>query len=206
MEYNTVRKKLTLPEYGRHIHKMVEHAKTIETKEEKQKCVNSIIKYMGQMNPHLRDISDYKHKLWDQLFIMANFELDIDSPYDKPSKEQLFEKPERLKYPKNKIKYSYYGQQIQTMIETAVDMKDETEKEIITGMIANHMKKCYLTWSKSSVDDKTILKHLNELSEGKLHPAKDFVLIEDKMINHKKSTNKHNWKHKKKHHSNKQKR
>ena len=137
---------------------------------------------------------------------MSNFKLDIDSPYDKPSKEQLLERPERLKYPKNKIKYSYYGKQIQTMIDIAIAMTDKAEKEIITGMIANHMKKCYLIWSKSSVDDKTILKHLNELSEGNLQPAKNFVLIEDKMINLKKSTNKNNWKNKKRHHSNKQKR
>ena len=195
MEYNTKRNQLIIPEYGRHVQKMVSHATSLTDKEEKKKCVNAIISYMGQLNPHLRDIPDYKHKLWDHLFIMSEFKLDIESPYEKPSPEKLAEKPEPLKYPKNKIKYSYYGNQIQTMISTAIKMEEGEEKSIITGMICNHMKKCYLTWSKSSVDDKTILKHIDELSNGKLKPHKDFQLIDDSKIQ-KKSSNKNNWKKK----------
>ena len=106
MEYNTKRNQLIIPEYGRHVQKMVSHATSLTDKEEKKKCVNAIIRYMGQLNPHLRDIPDYKHKLWDHLFIMSEFKLDIESPYEKPSPEKLAEKPEPLKYPKNKIKYS----------------------------------------------------------------------------------------------------
>lgn len=194
MEYNTKRDGLIIPEYGRHVQKMVKHAVSIKDDQERQKCVNAIISFMGQLNPHLRDIPDYKHKLWDHLFIMSKFKLEIESPFEKPSKEKLSEKPKPLSYPKNKIKYSYYGNQIQSMIHAAISLTNEKEKMIMSGMIANHMKKCYLTWSKSSVDDATILKHLQELSEGKLKLDKDFQLIDDIKI--KKSPSKNNWKKK----------
>ena len=205
MDYNTKRDQLIIPEYGRHVQKMVSHATSIKDKEEKKKCINAIISYMGHLNPHLRDIPDYKHKLWDHLFIMSNFELDIDSPYDKPSPEKLSEKPGPLSYPKSNIQYSYYGKQIQTMIDTAIKMEEGKEKLIITGMIANHMKKCYLTWSKSSVDDKTIFKHLDILSKGKLKVDKEFVLIDDVKAS-KKSSSKNNWKKKNNNRNNKRKR
>ena len=194
MEYNTKRDDLIIPEYGRHVQKMVTHAVSIKDDQERKECVNAIISFMGQLNPHLRDIPDYKHKLWDHLFIMSKFKLDIESPFEKPSKEKLSEKPEPLSYPKNKIKYSYYGNQIQSMINTAISLTNEKEKMIMSGMIANHMKKCYLTWSKSSVDDATILKHLQELSDGKLKLDKDFQLIDDIKI--KKNPSKSNWKKK----------
>ena len=194
MEYNTKRDDLIIPEYGRHVQKMVTHAVSIKDDQERKECVNAIISFMGQLNPHLRDIPDYKHKLWDHLFIMSKFKLDIESPFEKPSKEKLSEKPEPLSYPKNKIKYSYYWNQIQSMINTAISLTNEKEKMIMSGMIANHMKKCYLTWSKSSVDDATILKHLQELSNGKLKLDKDFQLIDDIKI--KKNPSKSNWKKK----------
>ena len=179
MDYNTERDHLIIPEYGRHVQKMVAHAKTISDKKEKEDCVNAIISYMGQLNPHLRDIPDYKHKLWDHLFIMSKFDLDIESPYELPSPEKLSEKPGPMKYPKTEFSFSYYGKNIETMIETAIKMEDVKEKFIITGMIANHMKKCYLSWSKSSVDDKTILKYLEKLSKGRLNLHEDFVIIDD---------------------------
>ena len=194
MEYNTKRDDLIIPEYGSHVQKMVTHAVSIKDDQERKECVNAIISFMGQLNPHLRDIPDYKHKLWDHLFIMSKFKLDIESPFEKPSKEKLSEKPEPLSYPKNKIKYSYYGNQIQSMFNTAISLTNEKEKMIMSGMIANHMKKCYLTWSKSSVDDATILKHLQELSNGKLKLDKDFQLIDDIKI--KKNPSKSNWKKK----------
>jgi hypothetical protein len=203
MDYNTERKQLIIPEYGRHVQKMVAHATSLSDEEEKKKCVNAIISYMGQMNPHLRDIPDYKHKLWDHLFIMSEFELDLESPYEKPLPEKLSEKPECLDYPKSSIKYSYYGKQIQTMIETAIKMEEGEEKLIIAGMIANHMKKCYLTWSQSSVDDATILKHFSQLSEENLKLDEDFKLIDDiKAI--KKNSAKYT-KHKKNQQNNKKK-
>ena len=155
---------------------------------------------MGQLNPHLRDIPDYKHKLWDHLFIMSRFQLEIDSPYEKPSPEKLAEKPDPMTYPKSEFAFSYYGKHIETMIETAIQMEEGEDKYILTGMILNHMKKCYLAWSKSSVDDKTIFKHLDKLSKGKLQAHQDFQIIDDEKAT-KKNTAKYT-KHKKGHHKN----
>ena len=202
MNYNTSREQLIIPEYGRHVQKMVKHATSIEDKEERQKCVQAIISYMGQMNPHFRDIPDYKHKLWDHLYIMSDFKLEVDSPYEKPSPEKLSEKPDLVKYPKTEFSFSYYGKHIETMIDTAINMKDGDEKYILTGMIVNHMKKCYIAWSKSSIDDQMILKHLDKLSKGKLQLHEDFIIIEDgkatakKTVNIKKNIHKHNNKKK----------
>tara|TARA_B100000683_G_C12472090_1_gene548098 strand:+ start:475 stop:1098 length:624 start_codon:yes stop_codon:yes gene_type:complete len=195
MKYNTEREKLIIPEYGRHVQKMVEHATKIKDSEEKKKCVEAIISYMGQLNPHLRDIPDYKHKLWDHLFIMSKFEIEVDSPFEKPSPEKLAEQPEHIEYPKSDFTFSYYGKYIEKMIKTAVQMKDGDEKSILVGMILNHMKKCYLTWSKSSVDNKTIFKHLDKLSEGKLQAHIDFELIDDIKATRKNSSknNKSKW-------------
>jgi len=126
----------------------------------------------------------------------------VDSPYEKPSPEKLAEKPDLVKYPKTKFSFSYYGKHIETMIETAIKMKDGEEKQILTGMIVNHMKKCYIAWSKSSIDDQIILKHLEKLSKGKLQLHKDFIIIDDskatakKTGNSKKKNNRHNNKKK----------
>ncbi len=207
MNYNTKRDQLIIPEYGRHVQKMVAHATNLTDLDEKKKCIEAIIAYMGQLNPHLRDIPDYKHKLWDHLFIMSKFELDVESPYDKPSPEKLAEKPEPMSYPKSEFTFSYYGKNIETMIETAIQMKDGKEKHIITGMIINHMKKCYLAWSKSSVDDSTIFKHLDKLSKGQLQAHPDFQIIDDlkatkkntaKYTKNRKGHQKNNNKNKKK--------
>ena len=103
MQYNTRRDSLIIPEYGRHVQNMINHAKSIKDKQEQQKCVEAIISFMGQMNPHLRDVKEFTHKLWDHFHIMSNFELEIDSEYEKPKKEKLKEKPKRMNYPKNNI-------------------------------------------------------------------------------------------------------
>ena len=207
MQYNTERDKLIIPEYGRHVQKMVAHATNIKDSEEKKKCVEAIISYMGQLNPHLRDIPEYKHKLWDHLHIMSRFKLEVDSPFEKPSPEKLAEKPENIEYPKSEFAFSYYGKHIETMIKTAVQMEDGDDKLILTGMILNHMKKCYLAWSKSSVDNKTIFKHLDKLSGGKLKPHADFEIIDDLKATRKNSSkntknkrNQQNNKNKKKRH------
>ncbi|MDC0204520.1 DUF4290 domain-containing protein [Flavobacteriales bacterium] len=176
MEYNTKRDPLTIPEYGRHVQKMISHAITISDKSEQQKCVEAIIAFMGQMNPHLRDVKEFTHKLWDHLHIMSEFKLNIESPYTQPEIEKLKEKPDRMDYPKNKIRFSYYGNTIPNMIATAVCMKGP-EKEILTGMIANQMKKSYILFNQGSVDNKTIILHLNQLSNGKLTLPDDFEFI-----------------------------
>ena len=182
MEYNTEREHLIIPEYGRHVQKMVKHATQIKDKKERKECVEAIIAFMGQMNPHLRDVQDFTHKLWDHLFIMSDFELDIESPYPKPKKEKLEERPKKMPYPKTNIKFPFYGINVQKMIAHACKMKDGELKETMAGMIANHMKKDYLNWNKAFVDDQTILNHLSKLSEGTLKTHPDFQLIADKDV------------------------
>jgi hypothetical protein len=168
IEYNTEREQLIIPEYGRHLQKMVNYAKELPTKEERNKVAKSIINVMGNMQPHLRDVPDFQHKLWDQLFIIADFELDADSPYPTTTKEELNERPEPLKYPQNFPKYRFYGNNIKTMIDVANTWEDGELKEALTYTIANHMKKCFLNWNKDTVEDYVIFNHLFELSDGNI--------------------------------------
>ena len=197
IEYNTEREHLIIPEYGRHIQKMVDHAISIEEKEERNKVANSIIAVMGNMNPHLRDVPDFQHKLWDQLFIISDFKLDVDSPYDKPSREELMEAPAPLEYPQNFPKYRFYGNNIKRMIDIANGWEEGEMKEGLVMTIANHMKKCFLNWNKDTVEDHVIFNHLVELSEGKLDLRnKEEVLTESHILlkNKKSYTNKKNYK------------
>jgi len=168
IEYNTERPHLIIPEYGRHIQKMVDHAISLEDKEARNKCAKSIIAVMGNLNPHLRDVPDFQHKLWDQLFIISDFKLDVESPFPKPSKEELTEPPEPLEYPQNYPKYRFYGNNIKRMIDVANKWEDGDMKEGLVMTIANHMKKCFLNWNKDTVEDQVIFKHLFELSDGKI--------------------------------------
>jgi hypothetical protein len=168
LEYNSERPLMIIPEYGRHIQKLVDHCLALDTKEERIKMAKSIVDVMGNLQPHLRDVPDFKHKLWDQLYIMADFKLDVESPYPQLSKAELKEKPERLAYPKSASRYRYYGNNIQTMIDIALSWEDGDKKDALVFTIANHMKKCYLNWNKDTVDDVIIFKHLYDLSDGKL--------------------------------------
>ena len=182
MQYNTARNHLILPEYGRNVQKMVEHASNIKDKSERDKCVKSIIDFMGQMNPQLRDIKEFTHKLWDHLFIMSQFQLDTTSPYPIPEIEKLKERPEKMPYPKNKIKFPFYGAALENMISYAIKQEDNREKEIMTGMIANHMKKSYLLFNKHSVSNDTIILHLNQLSNNNLKLPSDFEFIRSSSV------------------------
>ena len=204
MEYNTEREHLIIPEYGRHVQRMIAHATSITDKVEQQKCVDAIIAFMGQMNPHFRDVKEFTHKLWDHLHIMSDFKLDVKSPYPKPEIEKLEERPEKMTYPGNKIKFSYYGNTIQTMIEEGLKMEGE-EKVIMTGMIANQMKKSYILFNESSVDNNMIRLHLKQMSNNQLVLADDFEFIRsasvrqggsnsNKKTNSKKKTFKKNYK------------
>jgi len=168
IEYNTEREFLIIPEYGRHVQKMINYATSRVTKDERNKLAKAIISVMGNMQPHLRDVSDFQHKLWDQLFIMSDFKLDADSPYEKPSKELLEARPAPLKYPQNFPKYRYYGNNIKTMIDVAITWDEGEMKEALMYTIANHMKKCFLNWNKDTVTDIVIFNQLFELSDGKI--------------------------------------
>ncbi|MEM6721352.1 MAG: DUF4290 domain-containing protein [Bacteroidota bacterium] len=171
LEYNTERQHLIIPEYGRHIQKMVNIAVATEDAEERNKQAKAIIGVMGNLQPHLRDVPDFQHKLWDQLFIMSDFKLDVESPFPKPSKELLQERPEPLNYPQNFPKYRFYGNNIKRMIDVANKWEQGDMKEALEFAIANHMKKCYLNWNKDTVEDAVIFKHLLELSNGKIDLA-----------------------------------
>ena len=168
LEYNSDREDLIIPEYGRHIHKMVNQAIECNNKDERINMAKAIIGVMGNLNPHLRDVPDFQHKLWDQLFIMSQFQLDVDSPYPKPSKEIFEQKPEKLNYPQNHPKYRFYGNNIKKMIDVAVSWEDGEMKSQLVYVIANHMKKCFLNWNKDTVEDSVIYEHLFELSNGKI--------------------------------------
>ena len=191
MQYNTTKDHLTMPEYGRHIQNMINHAIGLTEKKERQDCVDAIIASMGQMNPHLRDVKEFTHKLWDHLHIMSNFQLDVESPYPKPEKDKLTEKPEPMQYPGHQIRFSYYGNTIPNMIETALNMK-VVEKDIMTGMIANQMKKSYILFNESSVDNNIIKLHLKQLSNGKLKLADDFQFIRSASVRQAKNNHKKN--------------
>lgn len=168
LEYNSERSLMIIPEYGRHMQKLVNHCMALETKEERNTMAKAIVDVMGNLQPHLRDVPDFKHKLWDQLFIMSDFKLDAEAPYTKPSQEELQAKPESLPYPKSASRYRYYGNNIHTMINVALTWEDGEKKEALVYTIANHMKKCYLNWNKDTVDDAVIFKHLLDISEGKI--------------------------------------
>jgi hypothetical protein len=174
LEYNTQRNKMKISEYGRNIQKMIEHACSLEDKEERNKAAKSIVKVMGQLNPHLRDVTDFNHKLWDHLFIMSNFELDVESPYPKPAPETFTAKPEKVSYPSNRIKYRHFGKSIEKIIEEAKKMEDGPKKDHLVGVIANFMKMSYLNYNRDSVSDELILEFLDELSDGKLKPGENF--------------------------------
>ena len=168
LQYNTQRSPLRIPEYGRHIQKMVDQALDQPDKEERNKMANAIIGVMGNLNPHLRDVPDFQHKLWDQLFIMSDFSLDVDSPYPIPEKEVLAARPDPLSYPQNFPKYRFYGNNIKRMIDAAVTFSDGDQKDALIYVIANHMKKCFLNWNKDTVEDAVIFNHLFEISNGQI--------------------------------------
>ena len=168
-EYNTERTKLIIPEYGRHIHQMIDQAVALKDKDKRNNMAKAIIGVMGNLNPHLRDVPDFQHKLWAQLFIMSDFQLDVDSPFEKPSKEiYVNSKPNKLEYPQNYPRYRFYGNNIKKMIDIAMEWEEGELKDKLIANIANHMKKCFLNWNKDSVDDKVIFNHLSDLSNGTL--------------------------------------
>jgi hypothetical protein len=181
-DYNSSRKKLILPEYGRNIQKMVNHIKTIEDRDERNKAARTVIAVMGNLNPHLRDVADFKHKLWDHLAIISDFELDIDSPYETPKKESLQSKPKKVPYQQHKIRKKHYGRSIVLMIEKAVALEPGEERDDLVKMIAYHMKKSYLTWNREAVSDEEIFNDMKTLSGGVLEVNPELKLPETKDI------------------------
>lgn len=170
--YNTANNKLVIPDYGRHLQIMIEQITAIEDTVERNKAANSAIRVMGDMNPHLRDVPDFQHKLWDQLFMISDFKLVVDCPFPIATRETVYAKPEVLPYPKKQLSYRYYGNNIKTMIEKALQFEEGEMKDALIIVIANHMKKSYLSWNKDNVKDEVIFEHLSELSGGKINLSK----------------------------------
>ncbi len=190
MEYNSGRSRLIIPEYGRHIQKLIDYAVSLEDREERNKIAKAIVNVMGQLNPHLRDITDFKHKLWDHLFIISDFRLDVDSPYDKPSALTYKVKPRQVPYPSHDIRWRHYGTIIEQMIKEISAMEDGAAKEQIVLNLANFMKMLYVNWNKDTVSDEMIFEHLRVLSQGKLQVKEDTRLQQPMEIPNKSITKK----------------
>lgn len=168
MKYNTEREKLIIPEYGRNIQQMIQQVVEIENREERTRAAFGLVKIMAQMNPHLKELGDVRHKLWDHLYIISDFKLDVDSPFEPPSQEALEARPQRIGYQNNKLMYRHYGVNIQNIITEAIKYEEGPEKEALVRVIANHLKKSYLNWNRESVNDELIVEQLERLSGGKL--------------------------------------
>ena len=181
-DYNTQRKKMALPEYGRNVQKMVDHVKTIEDRDERNRAAKTIIQIMGNLNPHLRDIGDFKHKLWDHLALIADFELDIDPPFTPPERSKLNEKPKQIPYRQGDIRYLHYGRIIELLIDAASVMEEGEEKEYLTTLIVNQMKKSYITWNRGQVADEVIIGDMKLLSGGKLKMTEGVKILEVKEL------------------------
>ena len=187
MEYNTQRKKMELPEYGRSVQNMVDHALTIEDREERQRCANTIINIMGSMFPHLRDVPDFKHKLWDHLAIMSDFKLDIDYPFEIVKIEDLVMRPERLPYSTGDIRYRHYGRFLGELVKKAVEIEDEAERKALIRLLAIQMKKSLSNWNKDGMEDQKIVDDLREYSQGAID-----LQVEDLQLNEPQRYNNNN--------------
>ena len=179
MEYNTKAKQLSLPEYGRNIQNMVDHCLTLIDRDERNRCANTIISIMGNMFPHLRDVNDFKHILWDHLAIMSDFKLDVDYPYEVLKKENLYKRPPKIPYYDSEVIYRHYGEILEHLIFEATKMEEGEAKEELIRLIANQMKKSYLSWNKDSVDNRKILKDLADISEGQIVRQEDMIKLAD---------------------------
>jgi len=197
MQYNTQKEPLKISEYGRNVQNMVNFIKEEQDKEKRSKMSSGLVQIMAQMNPKVKEQENYEQRLWNHLFVIAQFDLDIDAPFPKPSKEQVSKKPDQLAYPKKNPKYKQYGNSTIDFIEKAKAMKDGPEKQAFVECIANLMKKAYLNWNRDSVNDNTIYDHLKELSGGELKVGEDFTLNHTSTFAKTNNPNKNNYRKKK---------
>jgi len=189
MEYNTQRKKMELPEYGRSVQNMVDHALTIEDREERQRCANTIVSIMGGMFPHLRDVPDFKHKLWDHLAIMSDFKLDIDYPFEIVKKEELVMKPEKVEYSNGPIRYRHYGRFLEELVQKAVQVEDEDERKALVKLLAVQMKKSLSNWNKDGMEDQKIVDDLREYSKGAINLQVEDLRLSEPRYYYKNNNN-----------------
>lgn len=155
-------------EYGRHVQGMVGHLLTIEDKERRQKNAQSVIELMGFLNPHLKNVEDYRHKLWDHLFLISDFKLEVESPYPIPTRESLKARPAALPYPKRYPRYSHLGKHLELIITKAMAEENEEKRSGFAHIIAYYMKLAYNTWHKELIPDESIRSELNTITKGQL--------------------------------------
>lgn len=177
MEYNTQREHLTIPEYGRNLQKIVQVAINTDDRDKRTQIAYLIVDIMAQLHAKAKDSPELRHKLWDHLHIMADFQLDVDGAFPPPDREVLTKDPERLNYPKKDMRYSYYGKNIEMIVNKITEKEDIKDRKEISKLIANHLKKAYLTWNRDSVDDNLIKRHLADLSNGSLTLTEEDQLI-----------------------------
>lgn len=168
MDYNTQREKLLMPEYGRHVQEMINFVKNLPDKEKRNEQIQAVVAVMGTLNPQLRDINDFKHKLWDHVQIISDFQIDINSPYPMPTKETLTTRPNSIPLQKSLIKAAHYGRNIQNMIEVIAVREDDEVKTHMIKTLASYMKQQYLIWNKDTVSEETIFKDIYNLSDGRI--------------------------------------
>lgn len=182
MDYNTQRKKLLMPEYGRNVQRMIEQVMQIPDKEKRNEQIRAVVAVMGILNPQLRDLSDFKHKLWDHVQIISDFQLDIDSLYPLPTREVLQRKPQPLPLQNEPLKEMHYGRNIQNMITAIAAQEDGEEKTAKVRSLAHYMRQQYLIWNKDTVSDELIFRDIVRMSDGKIQIPEDLRLnqISDK--------------------------
>lgn len=202
MDYNTQREQLKLPDYGRNIQKMVNYCATIRDREKRTRVAHAIVEIMGNMNPHLRDVPDFKHKLWDHLAIMSQFSLDIDWPYKLVNKQVLYAKPDRIPYSTMNIRFKHYGKYIQNFIDEIIEIEDNDKKKALIEITANYMKLLYVTWKKEQVPDSIIFNEIETLSRGKIKVPEGLVLndVKESILQQQSNKSKSKKKIKKKNH------
>lgn len=193
MEYYTTKNKLILTEYGRNIQQMVEYAMTIEDRDERTRCVKTIINIMGNLFPHLRDVNDFKHKLWDHLAMMSNYQLDIDYPYEVVKPEQLQTPPDKIPYPNRNVKYRHYGNNLPNFVQAACQLEDPEQSEKLVNILANQMKKYFVTWNKDAVEDQKIFEDIEALSNGQLKPNENTLKLKESKEFIAPTKKKQNW-------------
>ncbi len=198
MQYNTQKKPLIIPEYGRIVQNMIQHLKTIEDKKERNLFAQATVEVMSNLNPNYGDADEYEHKLWDQLYIMADYQLDIDAPYPMPNKEELYKKPKKLKYHSELRRNRYYGRILQDMIDEVKNWEEGEKKQAMALQIADQMKKSFINWNKENVEDQKILDDLNKLSDGKIKLEDPSLLIQNYKRTVESSSNNNKRKRKKK--------
>ena len=169
MEYNTQNELLIFKEYGRNIQRLVKEAIEIEDRDKRNAFANAIIALMGQLHPHLRNIDEFRFKLWHQLYILSDFKLDIDGPYPKPTREEVRLKTGDMPYPQQSIQHKHYGRNIETLVQKAILMEDPDKQLAMAKVIANYMRMVYKSWSNESINEEIIKNDLRILSDGVLN-------------------------------------